>query len=193
MERNQDIEWNIKELKRAYREQRKAQTGREYVLAPRYKNIASWQKAAEYCAEQEIEPELFIKALFKFNRVPGGPFPNSVGGPAHQQCYDKYAEQNNIKAKKSDAAKLLADTINNRVKTVKDILIANEQITLKQIIKDNALDFEAYIRIILANGDPDIISIYAEEAEEELENNPKLKKVLLESKFGVYFKEVQDD
>jgi hypothetical protein len=59
------------------------QLGRPYKLQARFSaNEELWMNGARICLEYQLSPADLMEALFTYNQVPGGPFPNQLGGTA---------------------------------------------------------------------------------------------------------------
>lgn len=76
-----DLDLISDRIRALYVRNRSAQLGRPFKLQSRFvQNEELWLHAAKVCLQYKLSPADLVQALFMFNQVPGGPFPNQLGG-----------------------------------------------------------------------------------------------------------------
>ena len=66
-----DTENTAAVIKRHFYEFKRAQLGKSYSPAERFRRPEIWTAAAEKCAKLKADPYHFVRAAFRFNNVPG--------------------------------------------------------------------------------------------------------------------------
>lgn len=175
-------------IRQKFRERKAIQSGRRYNPAARYDSDELWLKAAEVCLKVNADPENFVAAAFRYNRVFGGPFPQQLSGKAAESWYGQYAET----YKKADNPTLdpyvaeISDTIQHAVTVAMRDCGGN----FREAMLDECLwHIPDYVRVILFPKDEEALSKFGRSAYGQLTANPRLIKLLSDKHYDLNWME----
>lgn len=89
---NPDIENTASDIKRLFYDYKRQQLGKPYNPADRFRKHDIWLAAAEKCISLKASPDMFVRAAFDQNTVPGGPYPTSLAGQAIVKWYSNFCK-----------------------------------------------------------------------------------------------------
>jgi len=162
-------------IKRMYVDMKKSQLGKtRYTLHPRYQSEEIWDKAGEIAIELEVSPATYVEAIFEYNTVPGGPFPQQMGGKSAARWVKEYAD-NEGSIEESVKQRLLKMLAYHR----KAWSLYEGKLTLTEVILHPAYQsmFPAYL-LCAAYPKKEIHDAYGKEARMYIEENPHIFPVL---------------
>lgn len=185
MEKHKNIKKYEIIIKNEFKKQKAEQLKVEnYNLAKRYISLPVWQEAAEYCIDNEIDPSWYVKSAFDYYsninaRFPG-PVPNFINTKKHKDIYKEFE-------------KTIAETVSvdNRHDAKANILRCKQNFeklyehyrklgrSKLYVVNLPFIQYCAYVKIIVSDGDEEVKKEYYDEAMEELSVDNKFKDFIM--------------
>lgn len=175
----EDAELCGRRIKACFYEQKQAQNGRPYRPASRHNNTETWTKAGENCLTVSADPKDFVRAAFKFNLTPGGPFPNQLLGDAARRWYVKLKEEAGWKNDGRFSSAYVQELHTNMVSRMLHLMKLSAS-ARRLALKLPASDMVEWMRVLLSGLDPEVMRRHAAEAKRQLSANPALLAALEE-------------
>jgi hypothetical protein len=184
---NPDTENLAPIIKRHFYEFKREQLSKPYSPGEKFRRHEIWSAAAEKCVQLQADPYNFVRAAFRYNRVPGGPFPNQLSGAVMTKWYgDLLREVQTAKGQNPIDAEirlLMSEALQqglqqNRVR-LRDYFISELYVA--------ASVYPAFIRMLLFPQDQQIKDAWGKKATDEILANPQLLEVLRTGGYAIGF------
>lgn len=122
-----------------------------FRLNERQRKVEFWEKSALACYEAGADPRDWIEAAFIYNTVGGGPYAQTLHGPAMRRWYNEYMQKTpdgeavgDVKSRVKFDFEILADCVlRNNAKPI------NEQQTLEQLLIDQFNKIAPYVAVVV--------------------------------------------
>lgn len=188
---NGDVENMAVALRLCYCRRKAQQLGRAYSPHPRFKSSQLWLTAATLCTELEADPEAFVEAAFRYNTVPGGPFPQQIGSKAAVRWYKRHVENSKIAvAVPGQEDKVISPIEQEHTMNMSHVALLALERGVKETIMDRSLwHIPDYTRVLLMPKDPEVLQRFGRSAAGQINNSPALRKLLKEKGYDLSFME----
>lgn len=182
-------------LRRSYLQHKEKQLGYKHRPQPRHNAIGEWAKVAQKVLEKGADPELWVSACFHFCQVRGGPWPHMMRGPKAAAWYDSLTS-------KDDAGETLYSRVVDNAFTAFEALrqsymkthgIPEDKVTAF-LCKDGLTSTEPFVRVLMCDGDPDVLKEYGPRALDQVRSDPNIRKELLQKGYDLesFFQNIDD-
>jgi hypothetical protein len=174
-------------VREAFFAQKKQQLrGKPYRPDSRHDNPKLWESAAAVCMSVGAAPDDFVAAFFDDCRIPGGPFPTSLGGPKAAATYKSFREASATAGLSASPSDPLGANTENAETFIREGLTRTLSYLLRtsgtakinlvtiEVLRHHLTPAHPFIRILLGFEDELLMRLYFSKAYDQMVRMPSL-------------------
>lgn len=175
-----DVESVANEIRLAFFELKRKQQNKPYRPSSRHDKWEFWMKAARKCIEHNADPNHWVEAAFRYNKISGGPYPHTIGGRQAVRWYDEFRRNHILSEEYSD------DPVEQYVKSLFELaqmLFYHRTGSMEvsdniETLKNPFVKIDPWVRVLMAPFNEEVVNLYGDAGWVDLKSSPHIYNAL---------------